>query len=76
MVQVKVSDEGGYWEQRDVKALVQEVGEWNEFIAAFTGELRDSIGPELEAAITSFPNFEHLEARGLARLEKLRRDKA
>lgn len=76
LVQVKVSDEGGYWEQRDVKALVQEVGEWNEFIAAFTGELRDSIGPELEAAITSFPNFEHLEARGLARLEKLRRDKA
>ena len=76
LAEVEVSDEGGYWEQRDVKALVQEVGEWNEFIAAFTGELRDAIGPQLEAAITNFPNFEHLEARGLARLEKLRRDKA
>jgi len=76
LAQVEVSDEGGYWDQRDVKALVQEVGEWNEFIAGFTGELKDAIGPQLEAAITSFPNFEHLEARGLARLEKLRRDKA
>lgn len=76
LANVEVSDEGGYWDQRDVKALVQEVGEWNEFIAGFTGQLRDAIGPELEAAITSFPNFEHLEARGLARLEKLRRDKA
>lgn len=73
---VEVSDEGGYWEQRDVKALVQEVGEWNEFIAGFTGQLREAIGPELEAAITNSPNFEHLEAKGLARLEKLRRDKA
>jgi len=73
---VEVSDEGGYWEQRDVKALVQEVGEWNEFIAAFTGELRDAVGPDLEAAITSFPNFEHLEARGLERLTKLRREKS
>lgn len=73
---VEVSDEGGYFDQRDVKALVQEVGEWNEFIAGFTGQLRDAIGPQLEAAITSFPNFEHLEARGLARLEKLRREKS
>jgi hypothetical protein len=76
LAQIEVSDEGGYWDQRDVKALVQEVGEWNEFIAGFTGELKDAVGPQLEAAITSFPNFEHLEARGLARLEKLRRDKA
>lgn len=76
LANVEVSDEGGYFDQRDVKALVQEVGQWNEFIAGFTGELRDAIGPELESAITSFPNFEHLEARGLARLEKLRREKS
>ena len=76
LAQVEVSDEGGYFDQRDVKALVQEVGEWNEFIAGFTGELKDAIGPQLESAITSFPNFEHLEARGLARLEKLRREKS
>lgn len=76
LAQAEASDEGGYFEQRDVKALVQEVGEWNEFIAAFTGELRDSVGPELEAAITAFPNFEHLEAKGLERLSKLRREKS
>jgi len=76
LAQVEVSDEGGYFDQRDVKALVQEVGEWNEFIAAFTGEIKDAVGPQLEAAITAFPNFEHLEARGLARLENLRREKS
>ena len=76
LADVEVSDEGGYFDQRDVKALVQEVGEWNDFIAGFTGELKDAIGPQLESAITSFPNFEHLEARGLARLEKLRREKS
>lgn len=76
LAQLEVSDEGGYFDQRDVKALAQEVGEWNEFIAGFTGQLRDVVGSELEAAITSFPNFEHLEARGLARLEKLRREKS
>jgi hypothetical protein len=72
LAQVEVSDEGGYWEQRDVKALVQQVGEWNEFIAGFTHELREAIGPELESAITNFPNFEHLEAKGLERLKQLR----
>jgi hypothetical protein len=75
LAKVEVSDEGGYWEQRDVKALVQEVGEWNEFIAGFTNELREAIGPELESAITSFPNFEHLEAKGLERLARLRQGK-
>lgn len=74
--QAEVSDEGGYWDQRDVKALVQELGEWNEFIASFADELRVAIGRELEAAITSFPNFEHLEAKGLDRLKKLRKDKS
>jgi hypothetical protein len=73
LAKIEVSDEGGYWEQRDVKALVQEVGKWNEFIAGFTGELREMVGPELESAITGFPNFEHLEAKGLKRLAQLRR---
>jgi hypothetical protein len=75
LARVEVSDEGDYWKQRDVKALVQEVGQWNELIAGFTNELRQAIGPELESAITNFPNFEHLEAKGLERLAKLRRGK-
>ena len=53
----------------DVKALVQEVGEWNEMIAATFGALNDTLKAsgspgELVAPITSFPNFEHLEFKG------------
>ncbi len=60
----KVSDEGDYWEKRDIKALAQEVGEWNEMIAAQAGQLKDLLGDKVEAPITQFPDFEHLEARG------------
>jgi hypothetical protein len=59
-----VSDEGSYWENRDVKALVQEVGEWNDGIAALVGKLKDLFGGDITAPITQFPDFEHLEARG------------
>jgi hypothetical protein len=59
----EVSDEGGYWEKRDVKALVEDVGEWNAMIAGFVGEMKDLLGgrSEAQAEITKFPNFEHLE---------------
>ena len=36
----EVSDEGGFWQKRDFKALVQEIGSWNEMIAAFGGKLK------------------------------------
>lgn len=76
MVEVEVSDESDYWTHRDMKKLVQEVGEWNELIAGFASELRstaDSEGKSIQAPITSFPNFEHLEAKGLERIAELRR---
>ena len=63
----RVSDEGGYWEKRDVAALAREVGEWNGILAAFAGQLQDALsgGPgQLVSEITKFPNFEHLEAVG------------
>lgn len=74
-VQVEVSDEGDYWEKRDLGELAREVGEWNEFIAAFAGMLKDQAnqnGVVMEAAIAGFANFEHLEAKGLERLGKLK----
>ena len=49
------------------KALVKEIGEWNQFIAAFAGQLNDALsgGPgKLVSEIAKFPNFEHLEAVG------------
>ncbi len=62
----RVIDEGGFWEKRDVRALAQEVGTWNEMIAAFAGRLKDTFGPAIVSAIAKFPNFEHIEAKGRA----------
>ena len=42
-----VSDEGGFWEKRDVKALAQEVGQWNEAIAGLAGQLRNWFGDDV-----------------------------
>jgi len=60
-----VSDEGDYWIKRDMKALAQEVGEWNEMIAAGAGKLKDLLGTGVESPITAYPDFEHLEANGV-----------
>ena len=76
LVQVEVSDEGEYWDKRDLGELAREVGEWNQFIAAFSGILKDAAGKNgmvVESAIAGFANFEHLEAKGLERLEQLRK---
>lgn len=76
LVEVEVSDESDYFTHRDMKKLVQEVGEWNELIAGLASELRttaDAEGKSIQAPITGFPNFEHLEAKGLDRIADLRR---
>lgn len=75
LVELEVSDEGGYWQDRDLEKLAREIGDWNELIAAFSGILKDAAGAQdvaLESAIAGFPNFEHLEARGRERLQGLR----
>lgn len=64
-----VSDEGDYWEDRDVEALARCVGEWNSMIAQWAGQLKDDLekqgnGLSLHAEILGFANFEHLEAAG------------
>jgi hypothetical protein len=59
-----VSDEGAYWENRNIEALAKEVGDWNAMIAGWAGRLKDAFGEAAVSHITSFPNFEHLEARG------------
>jgi hypothetical protein len=61
-----VSDEGCYWDKRDVESLEKEIGEWNTFIAGFAGKLKDLVGEGVQSAIAEFPNFEHLEAKGRA----------
>ncbi len=61
---VEVHDESGFWEERDVKELIETVGEWNAMIAGFVGQMNDLFGDGTESEITKFPNFEHLEAKG------------
>jgi len=64
----EVSDEGGFWEQRNVEALVKEIGSWNQMIAAFGGKLKDVLGGGLEMPISEYPNFEQLELAGQSQL--------
>lgn len=75
LVDVEVSDEGHYWENRDLQKLGSEVGEWNQMIAAMSGLLKDEAakhGITLVSAIAGFPNFEHLEAQGQKHIQQLR----
>ena len=60
----EVSDEGAYWENRDVRSLAEEVVRWNEQMAGLAGKMKDLLGGHVEAAIMKFQNFEHLEAKG------------
>ena len=59
----EVSDEGDYWQKRDIKALAAEVGDWNTMIAGWAGRLKDSFGDGVASEIAKYPNFEHLEAK-------------
>jgi hypothetical protein len=59
-----VHDEGHFWEDRDIKALVETVGRWNTSLAGLVGQYKDLFVGEISAPITKYPNFEHLEADG------------
>ena len=59
-----VNDEGDYWQKRDIKALAQEVGDWNTMIAGWAGRFKDAFGDGVASEIAKYPNFEHLEAKG------------
>jgi hypothetical protein len=60
---VRVFDEGEYWETRDVAKLTAKVDDMNHVIASLAGALHDNLGDDvcLEAPIFGHPDFEHLE---------------
>lgn len=60
----RVRDEGGFWENRNVKALAQEVGQWNAMIAELAGQLREWFGDDVVSPINASPGVEHSEAEG------------
>jgi len=64
----EVKDEGKFWENRNIEQLTNEVGSWNQMIAALGGRLKDLLGDGVDTAIAGFPNFEQLEAAGQSQL--------
>jgi hypothetical protein len=72
----EVSDEGDFWEKRELPALVAEIGSWNEYIAGLGAGLRSFVGPGIVSEIEKFSNVEQLEAAAqnnpeLVKLQKL-----
>jgi hypothetical protein len=67
-LKTEVTDESGYWEDRRVEKLIEEIRRWNQAMAGFVGQMKDALGggPDVQAEITRFPNYEHLEAEGRA----------
>lgn len=71
LVKVEVSDEGEYWDHRDAQKLAKTVGDWNQMVAAVVGQFKDASGDgAIDAPITEFADFEHLEAKGREKLDK------
>ena len=65
-----VSDEGDFFENRDIPALVNTIADWNAFIAAGVGAMDELVGCKVAAPIRSFPDFEHLEANGQNQIDR------
>lgn len=68
-LKVEVEDEGGLWETGSFAVLRQNLTEYNECIAAFCGALKDAAEERcetIEAPILKHPQFEQLEAQGMA----------
>ncbi len=66
---VEVQDEGGLWETGSFSVLRKNLTEYEECIAAFGGALKDAAiaaGQTIDAPIFEHPQFEHLEAKGMA----------
>lgn len=70
-LRVDISDEGEYWPGRDETALRHNVERMNGIVAGFAGALRDATegdgGAPVQAPIFGHPQFERIEAAGVAR---------
>jgi len=68
---VRINDEGGYWPHRDRAALRANLDNMNGIVAAFAGALKDATeehpASPVQSPIFAHPQFERLEAEGLAK---------
>lgn len=71
-VEVEITDEGGYWPARDEAELRRTVERMNGIVAALAGAMKDANeeapgGAPVQSPIFAHPQFERLEAEGIAR---------
>jgi hypothetical protein len=79
-VDVKVTDEGEYWETRSLERLRQRLATYDRLVAAVAGTLTDDLGKGeagVQAEIFNHAHFERLEAEGraefAAKIEEMRK---
>lgn len=68
-VNVKVMDEGEFWESRSVSRLREQLGTYDRLVAAVAGAVKDDLGGAakgVQAEIFNDARFERLEAEGRA----------
>lgn len=71
-LRVRITDEGDYWLRRSVRSLRAEWEQMNGLVAAAAGALKDlggetNRGSAVQSPIFRHPNFERVEANGVAR---------
>jgi hypothetical protein len=65
---IYVVDDSGFWEHRSVGKLVKSVEQLNELMAGLIGTMKDvSTDGGIQSPIMEYPNFEHLEAKAMAK---------
>jgi hypothetical protein len=72
--QVRIRDDSGYARHRDVNRLLRDLRKWDALIATVVGQFKNAFGDRegaVVAPITERPDFEHLEAKGIAVLRKM-----
>ncbi|HEV3415620.1 MAG TPA: hypothetical protein VG056_02355 [Pirellulales bacterium] len=73
-VKVRIRDDSRYAKHRNVDRLLRSLRHWDAIIASVAGAFGDALGSEsgaVVAPIKARPDFEHLEAKGIAVLKKL-----
>ena len=72
-MEVEVRDESEYWEHRDEQKLVAYAERLCGFIAATAAYLKDK-NLEVASPLLGSPEFERMEARGRAEIERMERE--
>jgi hypothetical protein len=73
-VNVRIRDDSKYAKNRDVDRLLRSLREWNAVVARIAGSIGDALENGSHAVIAPIkdrPDFEHLEAKGMAVLKRM-----